>query len=96
MDRVKKTASLRQIKVSKIEHPSKAHRNDGNWFGTGEPVDEIDSLCRGLYFGYQCLKKDHQNCESTRSYDWSIDKNGRPKCGNFDIPPGIHFFTSTF
>lgn len=48
--------------------------------GVGEPVDEIDSLCRNLFFGYQCLKKDHDECDSTRSYEWRVDETGQPKC----------------
>ena len=61
--------------------PTEAHRSDGNWFGTGEPVDEIDKLCRGLFFGYQCLKKDHKECDSTRAYEWTLEDSGAPKCG---------------
>ena len=64
--------------------PSESHFNSEHWYGTGEPVDEIDSVCRNLFFGYQCLKNDHgQMCDSARSYEWKVGDNGQPTCGKF-------------
>ena len=55
---------------------------DENWVGTGEPVDDIDRLCRDLFYGYNCLKNDHTaKCSSKSTYDWDVDSSGLPKCG---------------
>ena len=47
----------------------------------GEPVDEIDTLCRDLYQSYQCLRIDYGDCTPGIDYDWKINKNGEPTCG---------------
>ena len=48
---------------------------------TGEPVDEIDSLCRDLMNAYTCLNKDHIKCNPRTPYQWKLGKTGRPICG---------------
>ena len=56
--------------------------NDENWVGTGEPVDDIDRLCRDLFNAYNCLKNDFSaECSAKSTYDWKIDNSGQPKCG---------------
>ena len=49
----------------------------------GEPVDEIDTLCKDLYQSYQCLRIDYGDCTPGIDYDWKINKNGEPTCGKF-------------
>ena len=36
----------------------------------GEPVDEIDALCRDLFMAYKCLKNDHLGCAADTKYQW--------------------------
>lgn len=60
--------------------PTEMHMSDGNWVGTGTPVDAIDEMCQKLFYGYQCLKQDYQACDATNSYNWKVAKNGSVTC----------------
>lgn len=48
----------------------------------GEPVDQIDALCRQLYNAYHCLKKDYEQCDPKVPYNWEISDEGKPVCSD--------------
>lgn len=55
------------------------------WVGSGKPVDEIDTLCRGLFWGLKCLNWEYDGkCSSNTPYKWSSDDYGNLKCCKLD------------
>ncbi|CAG5109402.1 Oidioi.mRNA.OKI2018_I69.chr2.g3947.t1.cds [Oikopleura dioica] len=55
-----------------------------SYVGRGEPVDEIDALCRDLWSCYKCAKIDstEKHCKHSMTYEWYQKINGNVKCGD--------------
>lgn len=61
--------------------PHDAFAQPEKWLGTGKPVDEIDTLCRGLYWGLKCLNWEYDGkCSSNTPYKWTVDDKGKIQC----------------
>ena len=61
--------------------PTMESMKSNAWVGTGEPVDEIDTICMQLFKSYQCLKRDFDGCTPDTEYEWVTDTKGRATCG---------------
>jgi len=55
-----------------------------DYVGRGDPVDEIDAICRDLWSCYKCAKIDSsdKHCKHSMTYEWYQKINGNVKCGD--------------
>lgn len=49
----------------------------------GIPLDPIDAVCQQLFFGYQCLNYDYENCDSSQPIHFTYGPDGKPDCSKY-------------
>lgn len=56
----------------------------------GDPLDELDQLCKNMYRAQKCITIDAEDgeykreCETSQGFAWYVDGTGAVQCGNID------------